>query len=419
MMKIYPILLSLLLIWECGSKKDERSAMNSAFERNTPSAQGEYDLEDIRRGGELIVATLSGPETYYEYHGMPMGMQYALAENFAEGEGLKVRVELASDTATILSMLEKGEADIIAFPLPLSQVKESDLQAAGVFDKSKQTSWAVRPSAEELIQSLNAWFADGVEVNVRKLEANRTKMRHQVHRRAQAVFLSRSRGIISIYDELFKQAAATVGWDWRLIAAQCYQESAFDPNAKSWAGAQGLMQLMPGTARELGVAPQDVNHPETNVMAGARYLRKLTSTFADVRDGNERIKFVLAAYNGGAFHVRDAMALARKYGKNPHSWNDVSAYILALQSPQYYRDPVVKYGYMIGSETAGYVKSILERWQGYGGNVALVGMPSPLSTPPPAKASQGTNSPPVKKNKYSSGLRIMSPDDPEFHQMKP
>lgn len=421
MMKMYFIILSFLLLVGCGSKKEERSAMSSAFERNAPSVQGEYDLDDVRRGGELIVATLSGPDTYYEYHGMPMGMQYALVENFAEGEGLKVRVELASDTTALLSMLEKGEVDIIAFPLPLSLLKDKKYQAAGAFDKNKQTSWLVRSTANELGKALNAWFADGVEVNVRKLEATRIKMRRQINRRAQAVYLSRTRGIISIYDELFKQAAATIGWDWRLLAAQCYQESAFDPNAKSWADAQGLMQLMPATARELGVTPQDVNHPETNVMAGVRYLRKLILNFEDVRDSNERIKFVLAAYNGGAFHIRDAMALARKYGKNPHSWNDVSVYILGLQSSRYYRDPVVKYGYMIGSETAGYVKSIIERWQGYGGNVALVGMPSPL--PPASTASskdlQDNNMRPVKKNKYSSGVRIMSPDDPEFHQMKP
>lgn len=422
MMKIFCIILSLVLILGCTSKKEERSAMSSAFERNVPAVQGEYDLDDIRRGGELIVATLSGPDTYYEYHGVPMGMQYALIENFAEGEGLKVRVELASDTASLVTMLEKGDADIIAYQLPQSLLKENDLLSAGVFDKSKYTSWAVRSSAQELAQSLNTWFEDGVEVNVRKLEANRTKMRRQVNRRAQAAYLSKSRGIISIYDELFKQAAATVGWDWRLIAAQCYQESAFDPNAKSWAGAQGLMQLMPATARELGVAPQDVNNPEVNVMAGARYLRKLTSNFADIRDGNERIKFVLAAYNGGALHIRDAMALARKYGKNPYSWSDVSAYVLGLQSPQYYRDPVVKYGYMIGSETEGYVRSILERWQGYGGNVALVGPPSPINsalTVPSPSVTQSNNTPPTKKNKYSSGVRIMSPDDPEFHQMQP
>lgn len=421
-MKTYPILLALLLLLGCNSKKEERSAMSSAFERNALSAQREYDLEDIRRGGELIVATLSGPDTYYEYHGMPMGMQYAMVENFAEEEGLKIRMELATDTTTLLSLLEKGEADIIALPISIAQLKAAGLRAAGVFNKVRQTSWAVRPSSGELAQALNDWFADGVEVNIRKIEANRTKMRRQVKRRAQAVYLSKARGIISIYDELFKQASATVGWDWRLIAAQCYQESAFDPNAQSWAGAQGLMQLMPATARELGVAPHEVNHPETNVMAGARYLRKLTSTFSDVRDANERIKFVLAAYNGGALHVRDAMALARKYGKNPYSWNDVSVYILGLQSPKYYRDPVVKYGYMIGSETASYVQSIFERWQGYGGNVALVGMPSSVSPPTAPSSShpaENAQTAPVKRNKYSSGVRILSPDDPEFHQMNP
>ncbi len=104
------------------------------------------------------------------------------------------------------------------------------------------------------------------------------------------------------------------------------------------------MQLMPRTATELGVPAEQVNDPQTNVAAAARLIRKLTGQLADVPDANERLKFVLASYNGGLGHVRDAMALARKYGRNPHRWDEVAPYILGLQTPQYYRDPVVKHG---------------------------------------------------------------------------
>jgi membrane-bound lytic murein transglycosylase F len=77
------------------------------------------------------------------------------------------------------------------------------------------------------------------------------------------------------------------------------------------------------------------------------------------------MKYVLACYNGGYNHVRDAMALARKNGRNPYSWDEVSHYVLLLSNPAYYRDPVVRYGYMRGSETVGYVSRILERWNQY------------------------------------------------------
>ncbi len=61
------------------------------------------------------------------------------------------------------------------------------------------------------------------------------------------------------------------------------------------------------------------------------------------------------------------MALAVRDGKNPHRWNDVSEYVLLLSEPRYYRDPIVKYGYMRGSETVGYVSRIRQRWMSYRG----------------------------------------------------
>lgn len=412
----YLFLMSCLAA--CRQKSDMRTAMSAAFDKAAQPAGETYDLPDIRRGGELIIATLSGPETYYEYHGVGMGLQYALAENFAETEGMRLRVETAPDTAALLRMVLKGEADLLALPIPLSQIRRQGLEAAGVNNDTLRLSWAVKKTTPLLAQALRDWFEQGVELKVQRTVEERARMIRHVTRRPQAVYLSRARGIISVYDHLFKQASAQTGWDWRLIAAQAYQESAFDPNARSWAGAQGLMQLMPRTAEELGLQPQEVHRPERNVDAAARYIRRLTSLFADVRDAQERIKFVLAAYNGGHGHVRDAMALARKYGKDERRWTDVAPFVLGLQSPKYYRDPVVKHGYMIGSETEAYVRNILERYRDYGGHVMLDRSAAPLEAPPtPTVAEGGQNKSAPRKNKYSSGVRLLSPDDPEFHQM--
>ncbi len=171
-----------------------------------------------------------------------------------------------------------------------------------------------------------------------------------------------------------------MGWDWRLMAAQCYQESGFDPQAVSWAGARGLMQIMPETAIHLGLSANHINSPEHNIAAAAQYLRELNRTFSDVSGRMDRINFVLAAYNGGAGHIRDAMALARKHGKNPHKWEEVSYYILQLSQPKFYNDPDVNFGYLRGQETYDYVKSINERWQYYRGAVPGAGggsIPSP------------------------------------------
>ena len=179
--------------------------------------------------------------------------------------------------------------------------------------------------------------------------------------------LNTQAGIISNYDHLFKRYAPIARWDWRLLAAQCYQESCFDPKAYSWAGAKGLMQIMPETARHLGLAESEVYEPEQNIYAAVRYINELNSHFTDIRNPEERKFFILASYNGGFFHIRDAMALTKKNGKNPHKWIHVAEYVLKLSTPEYYNDPVVKYGYMRGSETANYVSAIYSRWQKYRG----------------------------------------------------
>lgn len=200
-------------------------------------------------------------------------------------------------------------------------------------------------------------------------------LRQQMTRHVHAPYINKEKGIISPYDNLFKSASAQTGWDWRLIAAQCYQESGFDPQARSGAGARGLMQIMPSTAKGLGLPMSEIHNPSANVAAAAKYIRQLSQLFADVRDAEERTHFVLAAYNGGYQHIRDAMALCRKYGGSPQRWSDVSRYVLGLQSPRYYRDPVVKHGYMIGSETANYVVSVVQRAKQYGAQVAAVSLP--------------------------------------------
>lgn len=416
--------IAILALSSCQSKDENRtSIMSGAFAKHTANAGDGNDIESIRQSGELIIATISGPQTYYEYRGLPMGLHYALISRFAEEEGVRVRVELVKDTLALADILSRGEADVAVYPLSSHLIKREHLLAAGF---SGNGCWAVNDDCPSLAKALDEWFDTSLVEKVKTEEKERFQRSHQVTRKARAVYLSRDRGVISVYDNLFRQAAATTGWDWRLIAAQCYQESAFDPNARSYAGAQGLMQLMPATATELGLAAGEVKDPEKNVMAGARYIVKLTNTFSDIRDPQERIKFVLAAYNGGSLHVRDAMALAKKYGKRPHVWDDVAPFILALQQPRYYTDPVVRHGYMIGSETAGYVQNILERWRDYGGNIAVTHAPQlpadHLATnegnPNSAASHDNSAHPKHRKNRFTSDIKILRPDDPEFNQME-
>ena len=405
------VLLCLFCLFSCKEKSEK--ADNAAFQ-TAPAATSGGDFDHIVESGELIVATLSGPDTYFDYHGTPFGLQYALAADFARTEGIRLRVELATDTAALCEMLQKGEADIAVLQLPMAEIGRWKLAGAGAADRKAGTSWAVLAENTQLAEALDAWYGVGVEVSAQRTEQTRLKQRRTIRRKVRAPYISREKGIISTYDDLFRQAAATTGWDWRLIAAQCYQESGFDPNAVSYAGAKGLMQLMPATAAHLGVGEADIFTPSHNVGGAARLIRELTATFSDIRDRSEKIKFVLAAYNGGAAHIRDAQALARKYGKNPCRWSDVREYVLALQQPRYYRDPVVRNGYMIGSETYAYVEAILQRWRDYGGQLPAATILPQDHYVQPQTGGEGQQPAPRRRNRFTKNTRIYDADDPEF-----
>lgn len=331
--------------------------------QNSP-VEGSYDLSDLMDNGELIMLTLSGPETYYDYRGRALGVEYMMCEKFAQMEGLSLRVEVCTDTAEMVKKLLNEDADLIAFPLPKNIKEASHLKYCGAGVDSLHVQWAVRKDCKELAEALNKWYRPRIRKDTKQEEDFLLSTR-SVKRHIYSPMLNRRNGIISRYDSHFMTYSQAFGWDWRLMAAQCYQESCFDPKAVSWAGACGLMQIMPSTAAHLGLPISKLYDPEMNIAAAAKYLKELSDKFNDIPDRMNRMSFILACYNGGYNHVRDAMLLTQKHGKNPHEWNEVSKYVLLLSEPAYYRDPMVQHGYMRGSETVGYVKRIHERWTQY------------------------------------------------------
>ncbi len=380
------LLFSLFVLAACESKKPEPVVTPWGQITDTVPVSDEFDLEDIQRNGELIALTMTGPETYYDYHGRHLGTQYMLAQRFADKLGVMLRMEVCRDSAEMVRRLEGGEADLVIFPTG-TVVSDS---VCGTHPK-KLKNWIVGEDKDDLLEELSAWYDPKLVDEVKK-EEDFLLSTKSVKRRVFSPMLNRAGGVISHYDGYFQRYASTIRWDWRLMAAQCYQESTFDPQARSWAGACGLMQIMPSTADHLGLARGDMFNPEKNIAAAARYLGELERNFSDIRERSERTKFVLAAYNGGHFHIRDAMALAKKNGKNAHRWHDVEAYVLGLSQAQYYNDPVVKYGYMRGSETVDYVRKIHERWNGYRG------VKAPRTTFAPSASPQKATH--ARKKKY-------------------
>lgn len=350
-----------------GMSDGEEEGAEEAANKNT--RQKGFSLEDIQENGELIMLTVNGPTTYYDYHNHGMGLQYLLCEKFAQQIGVSLRVEECKDTTEMIQKLTKGEGDIIAVPLSRKQTK-GDLLFCGVTPDSTRTQWAVVGGNKSLADTLNGWFKPKMIAETKK-EENWLLSSASVTRHVYSPFLNRSKGVISRYDHLFQRYSGTARMDWRLMAAQCYQESCFDPNAKSWAGACGLMQIMPSTADHLGLPMSAIHDAESNVAAAAKYMAELQGHFSDIGDPTQRVLFALAAYNGGFHHIRDAMALTRKHGGNPYNWGHVREYVLRLAQPAYYRNPVVKYGFMRGTETADYVDRIRARWSEYCGGASF------------------------------------------------
>jgi membrane-bound lytic murein transglycosylase F len=269
---------------------------------------------------------------------------------------------------TLAQKVARGEVQFTVMQKNIADLKEAEfknLKVRPILGQTQGVSWAVRKNSPALLDALNQWiaekkngsFCDGL---YKKYFIDRRRYLERV----TSEYLTSTTGKLSEYDPLIKRYAGELGWDWRLLASQAFQESRFKPAARSWAGATGLLQLMPATAKQFGV--QDALDPADNVQGAVKFLKWLEQYWARrVPDENERLKFVLASYNCGAGHVEDAQRLTEKYGGNPQVWNDVSYWLLQKSTQQYSTDEVVKFGFCRGLEPVNYVTNILERFNHY------------------------------------------------------
>ncbi|HLR04927.1 MAG TPA: transporter substrate-binding domain-containing protein [Pyrinomonadaceae bacterium] len=281
----------------------------------------------------------------------------------------------------------RGEVQFTVMQKNLADLKEAEfknLRVRPIISKSHGVAWAVRKTSPELMKALNSWIEEKQNGSLfDKLYQKYFIDRRNYLERVESGFLTSTTGKLCPYDDLLKQHANELSWDWRLLASQAFQESRFKPDAHSWAGASGLLQLMPATARQYGV--KDSLDPSDNVQGAVKFLLWLDGFWRErVTDEGERLKFVLASYNAGAGHVQDAQRLTEKYGGNAQSWEDVSYWLLQESTQQYSADPVVKFGFCRGLEPVNYVSHILARFDRYKQFVAKRHVSAPLSAEPGA-----------------------------------
>jgi len=292
----------------------------------------------------------------------------AFKELQAQGIDLQLQEFPKSTTEGLMNRLVAGEFDFAAVDSHLFAIEiahrddlQLNLELKPESAHKGDIAWGLRPDQAQLKEKLNDFIKQeyrGLFYNVtfNKYFKNSRKMRqHKAERVVPGADLSP-------FDDLIKPLAKQYGMDWRLIVSQMYQESKFQLKAKSFAGATGLMQVMPRTARELGYTNLEQAH--NGIGAGMAYMKWLEQRFPGELDMQERIFFTLAAYNAGAGHVRDARRLAKQLGKNPNRWfGHVEEAMLLLAKPKFHK--MARFGYVRGSEPVQYVKEIRDRYLGY------------------------------------------------------
>ena len=275
-------------------------------------------------------------------------------------------VSITEDEETLIEKVSKGEIMYTIADNNIAKVNQTyynNIDISVPISFSQRAAWAVRKNETDLILKVDEWF-DKCMSDYTYVYLYHKYFEHKKNiGKGCPIYINNKK--ISAFDELFKRYAKRLGWDWRLLASVAYQESRFNPKAKSWVGARGLMQLMPSTAVRYGADVESLESPEVSVRVATEYLKRVENIFSYIEDKTERQKFVLASYNAGVGHVRDAIALAEKYGKNPESWNDVKTFALMKAKPEFFNDPVVRHGYLRGEEVYNFVEEIMIRYQEY------------------------------------------------------
>ncbi|MBK9327832.1 MAG: transporter substrate-binding domain-containing protein [Sphingobacteriales bacterium] len=303
---------------------------------------------------------------------------YNQLKELSDTLGINIDVRILSDDRSIDEIMEaisNGEIDYTIANKDIALVNQSyfsNLDVNTTVSRQQQLHWAVRKNSTELLNELNIWLKN---MSGEKAFAELYDKYFKENKNIASGYDEESgiqQGMISNFDAIIQRYARRINWDWRLIAAVIHQESKFNPYARSWCGAQGLMQLMPGTARQVGVYSSEVYVPEKNIQGGTDYLKQLEQIWNSIPDFTQRIKFILASYNAGPGHVADAARLAEKNGYPKDKWDgSVEYFMLYKSNPRFYNDPVVKYGYCRGQEPFNYVRNIVKKYFDYRNKINL------------------------------------------------
>ena len=336
---------------------------DSAFAYTIPFIQADQLL--VQPAGETpitTVAALNGRVVHVRHSSEYDATLHKLS---LQAPGLQI-VAASEDLETeeLIDMVGKKQIPLTVANSVLLRVElawRDDIQGTLSLAESQPLVYGLRKDAPQLRERMNKLIERELSSSAYDVIYSRYFQNAKLMRELRTEDTAVS-GRISPFDDLIRRYGDRYGIDWRLIAAQMYQESRFDPNAKSWVGAMGLMQVMPKTGRELGF--KSVRAPDDNISAGVKYMARLITATENELPMRQRVRFALAGYNAGMGHVADARLLARKMGLDPNRWfGNVAKAMLLLEKPAYYHR--ARRGYCRGSEPVSYVSRIQTKYDAY------------------------------------------------------
>ena len=287
------------------------------------------------------------------------------AQELTKKYGAKlIEADEMSATEILIAQVDEQAIDLTIADSNLVTIEKNfrnDIVTPLILNENVPYSYIIRKNNPKLLEHLNQF----IRVHYRTTFYNVVKNRY-FHPKQFNKDLIENRLItgstLSPYDNFVQSNARIYNFDWRLIVSQMYQESKFNPKAKSYAGALGLMQVLPRTGKELGIT--NLKDPEQSIIAGVRYLDWTRDRFSKSLPIQEQVLFSLASYNAGFGHVKDAQRLARQLGLRDDKWfHNVEKAMLLLQKRHYYQH--ARFGYVRGSEPVKYVYDIHQRYLAY------------------------------------------------------
>jgi len=284
------------------------------------------------------------------------------------GDTIYIKNEVGYSSEMLIKLVSEGKIDYTVANENVAKINASyfsNIDYSVPVSLEQNTAWVIRKNTPIFEYLVNNW--------IRRIKRDRyfTDIYHKYFESETQVSLFKNEyssfngNKISVFDKSIKKFSSIIGWDWRLLASLIYQESKFKSDTISQRGAFGLMQMMPATAQLFEV--DSSSSPEDNIRAGILYIKWLDHQFISrVEHQEERIKFILAAYNIGLGHIFDAQALAQEYGRDNQKWdNSVDYYLLNKSNPIFLNDSLVRNGSTKGRETLAMVRKIMERYHHY------------------------------------------------------